>query len=296
MHDRNRSIRVSLFGVINETARLPHAPTGMTHSPHSFPPRLALTLLAMAQLIIALDATIIFVALHEMGVQLQINAQQLQWIVSGYTVALAVANGEADVATNNTADFSRFTLQFPAEAGSLKVLWQSELIPHAQIVVRRDYPPELQRQVQQFLIGYARRPGPGGDAERRQHVRAVDARALEQVGDEPRAGQPARDVVLQVRVEEAVARVQLGRGADAQHREVERVEPEPLARLGEPRVRVRRRAAVGERERLLVGDVEPAERVGRVGVVRRDALHSRHHAAVDEVEADGRGFGHRAQI
>ncbi|WP_447592032.1 MFS transporter [Stenotrophomonas rhizophila] len=59
----------------------------MTHSPHSFPPRLALTLLAMAQLIIALDATIIFVALHEMGVQLQINAQQLQWIVSGYTVA-----------------------------------------------------------------------------------------------------------------------------------------------------------------------------------------------------------------
>lgn len=59
----------------------------MTHSTHSFPPRLALTLLAMAQLIIALDATIIFVALHEMGVQLQINAQQLQWIVSGYTVA-----------------------------------------------------------------------------------------------------------------------------------------------------------------------------------------------------------------
>ncbi len=61
--------------------------TGMTHSPSSFPPRLALTLLAMAQLIIALDATIIFVALHEMGVQLQINAQQLQWIVSAYTVA-----------------------------------------------------------------------------------------------------------------------------------------------------------------------------------------------------------------
>lgn len=80
--------------------------------------------------------------------------------------ALAVANGEADVATNNTADFARFALQFPAEAGSLRILWQSELIPHAQIVVRRDYPPEVQRQVQQFLVGYARRPGPGGDAER----------------------------------------------------------------------------------------------------------------------------------
>ena len=55
------------------------------HTPRSL--RYALALLATAQLIIALDATIIFVALHEMGVQLQINAQQLQWIVSAYTVA-----------------------------------------------------------------------------------------------------------------------------------------------------------------------------------------------------------------
>ncbi len=50
-------------------------------------PRLALSLLAMAQLLIALDATIIFVALHDMGRALQVNAQQLQWIVSGYAVA-----------------------------------------------------------------------------------------------------------------------------------------------------------------------------------------------------------------
>jgi len=50
-------------------------------------PRWALTLLATAQLIIALDATVIFVALHDMGRALQINAQQLQWVVSAYTVA-----------------------------------------------------------------------------------------------------------------------------------------------------------------------------------------------------------------
>jgi hypothetical protein len=127
---------------------------------------------------------------------------------------------------------------------------------------------------------------PGGDAERRQHVRAVDARALEQVGDEPRAGEPARDVVLQVRVEEAVARVQLGRGADAQHREVERVEAEPLAGLGEARVGVGRRAAVGERERLLVGDVEPAERVLGTVVGRRGGLDGGPQALVEEAEAD----------
>jgi phosphonate transport system substrate-binding protein len=80
--------------------------------------------------------------------------------------ALAVANGEADVATNNTADFERFTQQFPAEAARLSVIWQSELIPHAQIVIKRDYPPEFQAKVKTFLAGYARAKGPRGDAER----------------------------------------------------------------------------------------------------------------------------------
>ena len=80
--------------------------------------------------------------------------------------ALAVANNEADVATNNTADFERFRLRFPAEAERLQVLWESELIPHAQIVVRREYPPELRQRVQAFLTGYGRAKGPRGDAER----------------------------------------------------------------------------------------------------------------------------------
>lgn len=73
--------------------------------------------------------------------------------------ALAVANNEADVATNNTADFERFRLRFPAEAGRLQVLWESELIPHAQIVMRRDYPSELRQRVQAFLVAYGRATG-----------------------------------------------------------------------------------------------------------------------------------------
>jgi phosphonate transport system substrate-binding protein len=80
--------------------------------------------------------------------------------------ALAVSNGEADVATNNTADFERFTLQFPVEAQRLQTVWQSDLIPHAQIVVRREYPPEFQRRVQAFLVDYAKTKGPRGDSER----------------------------------------------------------------------------------------------------------------------------------
>lgn len=80
--------------------------------------------------------------------------------------ALAVANGEADVATNNSADLSRFANQFPQEAERLQVIWQSELIPHAQIVMRQSDSSEFQARVQRFLVSYARGTGPRADAQR----------------------------------------------------------------------------------------------------------------------------------
>ncbi|MGG2399181.1 MFS transporter [Pseudomonas sp. SH1-B] len=46
-----------------------------------------LALLACAQLIIALDATILFVALPTIGAELAFSAQQLQWVISAYSVA-----------------------------------------------------------------------------------------------------------------------------------------------------------------------------------------------------------------
>jgi phosphonate transport system substrate-binding protein len=80
--------------------------------------------------------------------------------------ALAVANGDADVATNNTTDLERFREQFPIEAARLQVIWKSSPTPPAQIVLRRDASPELQQRVQAFLIGYGRAGGPRGEAER----------------------------------------------------------------------------------------------------------------------------------
>lgn len=50
-------------------------------------PRAALVLLSLAQLLIALDATIVFVALDSMGQHLQLPAHHLQWVISGYSVA-----------------------------------------------------------------------------------------------------------------------------------------------------------------------------------------------------------------
>jgi phosphonate transport system substrate-binding protein len=80
--------------------------------------------------------------------------------------ALAVANGDADVATNNTTDLERFRQQFPVEAARLQVIWQSEPTPPAQIVVRADWPRELQQRVRAFLVAYGREPGPRGEAQR----------------------------------------------------------------------------------------------------------------------------------
>lgn len=76
--------------------------------------------------------------------------------------ALAVANGEADVGTNNSADMERFAQRFPEQAARLRELWRSPLIPHAVLVIRRDLPVPLQTRIVQFLTTY----GKGHDSAR----------------------------------------------------------------------------------------------------------------------------------
>jgi phosphonate transport system substrate-binding protein len=89
-----------------------------------------------------------------------------EFVGTHQATALAVANGDADVATNNTTDFERFRQQFPVEAERLQVVWESEPPPGAPMVVRRGYPPEFQARLQAFLTGYGKAKGPRGDAER----------------------------------------------------------------------------------------------------------------------------------
>lgn len=76
--------------------------------------------------------------------------------------ALAVANGEVDVGTNNTADLERFAQHFPEQAARLHELWRSTLVPHAVIVVRRDLPPALRQRIAEFITMY----GKGKDGAR----------------------------------------------------------------------------------------------------------------------------------
>lgn len=80
--------------------------------------------------------------------------------------ALAVANGEVDVATNNSADLERFALRFPREYERLRIVWQSPPIPHATMVISRRLPVELRARIRLFLVGYGHSPGQAGERER----------------------------------------------------------------------------------------------------------------------------------
>lgn len=70
--------------------------------------------------------------------------------------ALAVANREVDVASNNTADLERFAQHFPDQFRRLRVLWRSSLIPHAVVIVRSDLAPALREHIARFLTHYAK--------------------------------------------------------------------------------------------------------------------------------------------
>lgn len=58
--------------------------------------RLSLLVLALAQLVIALDYNIVYVALPEIGAGLGFSAHDLQWVVSAYVVTTGASCCWAD--------------------------------------------------------------------------------------------------------------------------------------------------------------------------------------------------------
>jgi phosphonate transport system substrate-binding protein len=102
---------------------------------------------------------------------------------SDQRTALAVANGEADVGTNSTADLERFKARFPQEYEHLAILWESDPIPPAQIVVRRAIPTMLRERIRAFLTSYGRADGAKGDAERAVLMKLHDFSGFDGAGD-----------------------------------------------------------------------------------------------------------------
>lgn len=84
--------------------------------------------------------------------------------------ALAVANGEADVASNNSADLERFAKRFPRQHAQLATLWTSELIPHAVLVTSHSLSPPTREVLREFLTEYGR----GADAaDERRNLKRI---------------------------------------------------------------------------------------------------------------------------
>ena len=68
--------------------------------------------------------------------------------------ALAVANNQVDVATNNSESLSRLE-KINAEARkNIEVIWTSVLIPSDPIAYRKDLPSELKNKIQNFFYNY----------------------------------------------------------------------------------------------------------------------------------------------
>jgi phosphonate transport system substrate-binding protein len=70
--------------------------------------------------------------------------------------ALAVANKQVDVATNNSENLEKIKSRFPEKFDAIRVVWTSPLIPSDPLVMRTDLPPAAAQKVKDFFYSYGR--------------------------------------------------------------------------------------------------------------------------------------------
>lgn len=70
---------------------------------------------------------------------------------------LAVANGQVDVATNNTESVARIQATHPDKFDKVKVIWKSPLIPSDPIVWRKNLPESVKGKVYDFFMNYGKK-------------------------------------------------------------------------------------------------------------------------------------------
>ncbi len=74
--------------------------------------------------------------------------------------ALAVANKQVDVATNNTENMRRLEATNPEARGNIKILWQSPLIPSDPLVWKKDLDQATRDKLYTFIMSYGRQGTP----------------------------------------------------------------------------------------------------------------------------------------
>jgi len=76
--------------------------------------------------------------------------------------ALAVANRQVDVATNNSENLDKIKDRMPEKFKDIRVVWTSPLIPLDPLVMRKDLPDATKQKLKDFFYGY----GQGGQQEK----------------------------------------------------------------------------------------------------------------------------------
>jgi phosphonate transport system substrate-binding protein len=72
----------------------------------------------------------------------------------------AVANGQLDVATNNSTSLRLNRLQGGHEADRVKVIWQSDLLPQEPIIWRKGLDPAVKEKLRLFFLTYGQGDSP----------------------------------------------------------------------------------------------------------------------------------------
>ncbi|MGP1397637.1 MAG: phosphonate ABC transporter substrate-binding protein [Inquilinaceae bacterium] len=72
------------------------------------------------------------------------------------TNAMAVANKQVDVATNNTENMARIQENNPEAFAKIKEIWRSPLIPSDPLVWRADLDTEIKQDLLYFVMSYGR--------------------------------------------------------------------------------------------------------------------------------------------
>ena len=78
------------------------------------------------------------------------------------TNALAVANKQVDVATNNSENLDKIKDRLPEKFKDIRIVWTSPLIPSDPLVIRKDLPDVAKQKLKDFFYTY----GQGGQQEK----------------------------------------------------------------------------------------------------------------------------------
>jgi len=68
--------------------------------------------------------------------------------------ALAVANRQVDLATNNSTDLRKFQSNYPDKFKDIRIVWTSPLIPPDPMMMRKDLAPATAAKIKSFFLSY----------------------------------------------------------------------------------------------------------------------------------------------